>query len=80
MQFNQNAAFFLNLVDFITIDSALIDIRSKGVDTRAIQNISNDKKNLIKAIGVLGMPILISAFGIFRFWRRKQKKKVKATY
>ncbi len=69
-----NAVFFLNLVDALTSDASLIDIRSKGVTDRPLRQLSDERRSQIKWLNVAGMPILFSLYGFVRASRRRRIK------
>ncbi len=69
-----NLTFFLNMVDWLTQDEALIAIRSKQVTTRPLKEISPGTKKLVKYGNTLGLPILIVLFGVVR-WQIRQRMK-----
>ncbi len=72
---NDNLAFFLNLVDWLSQDEALIAIRSKQVTSRPLREISSGAKKLIKYGNTLGLPVLVIIFGVLRWQIRKQVRR-----
>ncbi len=70
-----NLAFFLNIVDWLSQDEALISIRSKQVTARPLKQISPGTKKLIKYGNTLGLPFLVIVFGLVRWQIRKQVKR-----
>ncbi len=71
-QFPPNLKFFLNMVDFVTLDPDLITIRSKRVLDRPLSETSNAEKLFAKALVVWAMPILVGVYGILRVYRRRK--------
>jgi ABC-2 type transport system permease protein len=69
---NDNLAFFLNIVDWLIQDEALISIRSKQVTARPLKEISTGARKLIKYGNIFGLPILVIVYGIVR-WQFKKK-------
>ncbi|MFH1561246.1 MAG: GldG family protein [Patescibacteria group bacterium] len=68
----ENAQFFLNLVDYLSQDTQLIQIRSKTVFSRPLKNLDVQQKQLIKIINIsVGPIILLSLFGLTRLARKK---------
>jgi gliding-associated putative ABC transporter substrate-binding component GldG len=70
-----NYSFFLNMIDWLVQDEALISIRSKGVAYRALKEISAAKRTLIKYGNILFMPLLYVLYGLFRWKMRLSWKK-----
>ncbi len=73
-RFQSNAVFFQNLVDALTSDEALINIRSKAVTDRPLKELSDRAKGFVKWGNVLGVSIVFSAFGLLRFMKRRKSK------
>jgi gliding-associated putative ABC transporter substrate-binding component GldG len=69
---NDNLSFFLNLVDWLSQDEALIAIRSKEVTSRPLDEVSSGAKKLIKYGNTLGLPVLVVIFGVLRWQIRKR--------
>lgn len=72
-RFPQNGVFFLNAVDYLTLDSDLINIRSKSVAERPIKETSDNAKTWIKIINIILIPLLIITLGVVKFYLRKKK-------
>ncbi len=71
-----NLTFFLNMVDWLSQDEALIAIRSKQVTTRPLKEVSPGTKKLVKYGNTLGLPFLVILFGVVR-WQIRQRAKRK---
>ena len=69
---NDNLAFFLNMVDWLAQDEALISIRSKQVTSRPLKEVSSGAKKIIKYGSTLGLPVLVVLFGVARWQFRKR--------
>ena len=70
-----NLVFFQNLVDSLTLDEDLINIRSKSVTYRPIEEeLSDGQKMFIRYINVFGVTIVVVAFGLFRYFSRRKNK------
>jgi ABC-type uncharacterized transport system involved in gliding motility auxiliary subunit len=67
-----NLAFALNAVDWLAQDEALIEIRAKDRRPPNLVYSSTGKKNFIKYFNVVGLPLLIGAFGLARMVKRKK--------
>ncbi len=73
-QYPQNLTFFLNAVDYLTLDQTLIGIRSKGILGRPLRSMDYTEMQTAKAIGIFLMPALIVLYGILRSIRRKRRR------
>jgi gliding-associated putative ABC transporter substrate-binding component GldG len=69
-----NLAFFLNMVDWLSQDEALIAIRSKQVTPRPLKEISAGAKKAVKYGNTFGLPFLVILFGVVRWQVRKRVK------
>jgi gliding-associated putative ABC transporter substrate-binding component GldG len=65
-----NLTFFANIIDYLADDAGLITIRSKNVATPPLDQVSDGTKRVLKYTNLIGPPILIIAYGLFR-WRRR---------
>lgn len=72
---NDNLAFFLNMVDWLTQDEALIGIRSRQVTSRPLKDVSSAGKKLIKYGNTFGLPFLVIVFGVVRWQIRRQVRR-----
>lgn len=70
-----NLAFFLNMVDWLSQDEALIAIRSKQVSPRPLEEISAGTKKLVKYGNTFGLPFLVILFGVVRWQVRRRGRK-----
>jgi len=75
-RFASNTIFFQNLVDALTTDEALINIRSKTVTDRPLQDLSENRKNWVKWGNILGVSVLFTLYGLMRFNKRRKNKVV----
>ncbi len=81
---NQNAAtspeninFISNLVDYLTQDNNLIDIRSKQIASRPLENIDETQKQTYKYVSLAAGPVLLVLLaGLIRWQRKKFNEKV----
>jgi ABC-type uncharacterized transport system involved in gliding motility auxiliary subunit len=69
-----NILFFQNLVDSLSLDDDLINIRSKGVSERPIKELSEGQKLFIKFANILGVTIVVVLFGLIRYFMRRRSK------
>ncbi len=65
-----NLTFFANIIDYLADDAGLITIRSKNVATPPLDQISDGTKRALKYTNLIGPPVLIIAYGLFR-WRKR---------
>jgi len=68
-----NLVFFQNITDSLSLDSDLIEVRSKGITSRPITtDISDGQKSLIRYLNVFGVTVLVIVFGLARYYFRKK--------
>ena len=70
-----NLTFFANIIDYLADDAGLITIRSKNVATPPLDQISDGTKRTLKYTNLIGPPLLIIAYGLFRWRKRVALKK-----
>lgn len=68
-----NLLFFQNLVDSLSLDEDLINIRSKGVSERPIKEIGDTAKMAIRYGNIFGLTVIVVAFGLVRYFMRKRR-------
>lgn len=71
-QFPEDGTFLLNAVDWMTLGSELIGIRSRTTDQRHLAPVSDQSKSFIKIVNVFGVPLLIALLGILRLNARRR--------
>lgn len=70
-----NLTLFLNLVDSLSLDDDLINIRSKSVVSRPFkEELADAKKSAIRYGNVLGVTILVVLFGLLRYFMRRRSR------
>ncbi len=67
-------ALVLNLVDWLLLDDAMLEIRSRGMADAPLEEIDDTKRNTIKFANILGVPLLFIAIGIVR-WRLRERSR-----
>ena len=72
--------FFLNTVDWLTLGDALIGIRSHAITDRPLREVSEIEKNFIRYLCIIGIPLLVVIFGLFRYILKKRAKQLVETY
>ncbi len=71
-RFPSNGNFFLNAVDYLTLDSDLINIRSKTIQEKPLKNIGDGWKTFIKVLNIIIIPLIIIIIGLVKFYLRKR--------
>jgi ABC-2 type transport system permease protein len=75
-KFQQNFAFFRNIVDWLAQDEDLITIRSKSNIYNPITKLVSDSgQTTIRLVNVFTMPLLVIIFGIVRWLIRRSSKR-----
>ena len=68
-----NATFFLNAVDALSLSEDLIAMRSKAQAQRMIEPVSDERKLFLRFFTIGLVPLALAAFGILRTLRRRQE-------
>lgn len=74
-QFKQNLSFFLNAIDYLTLDESLISIRSKAANDRPLKSLEDTERQMVKWGGTFLVPLLIILYGILRASLRKRNQR-----
>lgn len=69
-----NLTLFQNLVDSLSMDEDLINIRSKGKSSRPIKELSNSARAAVRYLNVFGITVLVIAFGLIRYYLRRRSR------
>jgi ABC-type uncharacterized transport system involved in gliding motility auxiliary subunit len=69
-----NLNLFVNSVDWLSDDTGLIDLRTKEVGSRPIDQMEDGKKALLKYLNFLLPIILILGYGFFRWQQRRNQR------
>lgn len=70
-----NLNLMLNLVDSVSLDSDLIEIRSKDVSSRPLDEDLNDAKRMsLRYFNVFGITAIVIAFGVARYFMRRKSR------
>ena len=73
-QGKNNISLMVNGIDWLSDDTGLIELRTKGVATRPIEDLEEGKRSMLKYLN-FGLPIvLIIIYGIFRSQRNKNRR------
>lgn len=73
-QIQGNLLFGLNLVDWLAQDDALLAIRTKTIEPRQLAFVAEAARPWIKYANMIGPVLLVAAFGLLRWRRRKQRR------
>ena len=71
----QNAAFIMNIVDFLNDREDIAVMRSKEQRFNPLNDTSAATKTFIKTFNVVGLPVLVVIFGLAVWFRRHSRKK-----
>ncbi|MEM7550216.1 MAG: Gldg family protein [Bacteroidota bacterium] len=69
-----NANFTTNAIDWLSDDTGLIELRTKGVTARPIEEVEDGTKNLLKYGNVLAPIFLILLYALYRRQRNLKKR------
>ena len=70
--FTQNLRFLENAIDWMTLDSDMIAIRSRGASARRLAQTDRGAQVTIEALNYVVPALLLLAFAVHRFWRRRR--------
>lgn len=75
-RFPENAVFFQNILDSVSMDDALITIRSRATSSRPLNaDISEAVKAIVKFINIFFVSIILGIFGIMKWFIRRKINK-----
>ena len=66
-----HVSLMVNSIDYLSDDTGLIDLRTKGVTSRPLDQIEDGKKAFLKWLNFLLPIILIIVYGIFRMQQKR---------
>ncbi len=69
-----NLTMFQNLVDILSLDEDLINIRSKVVTSRPIKDLSDGGRAAVRYFNVFGLTIVVIIFGLLRYYMRRRSR------
>jgi gliding motility-associatede transport system auxiliary component len=73
-QQEDNISLMVNSIDFLSDDTGLIELRTKGVSSRPLDQIEDGRKAFLKYLNFLLPLILIIGYGIFRMQMNRNLK------
>jgi gliding-associated putative ABC transporter substrate-binding component GldG len=72
---SDNINFAANAIDWLSDDTGLIELRTKAVTSRPLEQPEESTKNLIKYINVLSPMLLVILIGVTNRYRSRRKRK-----
>jgi len=66
-----NVNFVVNAIDFMSDDTGLIQLRSKQVKMRPLEQLDDADKNFLKILNFVLPLFIVLAIGVYRYQRRK---------
>jgi gliding-associated putative ABC transporter substrate-binding component GldG len=74
-----NQAFLLNVADWMLLDAGLLNMRTRGMAEAPLEkDLPESTRNAVKYGNVLGIPFLLTAFGLVR-WRMRESRRGRVT-
>jgi len=73
-RYADDLTFLQNITDSVTLDSDLIQIRSKDITERPLQKVEDARKKSIKLFNIFGVTVIVLVFGLARYYQRKKSK------
>jgi gliding-associated putative ABC transporter substrate-binding component GldG len=73
-----NQALFLNLMDWLVRDDALLAVRTRGMEAAPLRDVGESTRSTLKYANVVGIPLLCVALGLVR-WRRREARRSRVT-
>ncbi len=70
-----SSQFGLNLVDWLAQDEALLAIRSKSIQPRTLQDVSEGMRPVIKYSNMIGPLLIVVLLGLAR-WRKRRARQI----
>jgi ABC-type uncharacterized transport system involved in gliding motility auxiliary subunit len=68
---DENLGFFASSIDYMTDDAGLSEIRQKDATPKPLKPVEDSTKKIVKYGLLVGPPLLVLLFGVFRWRRRK---------
>ncbi len=67
-----NASLMVNSIDFLSDDTGLIELRTRGITSRPLKELSDTKKTVLKYMNFLLPIILVLLYGLYRYERSRR--------
>ena len=74
MQQEDNISFMANMIDWLSDDTGLIELRTKTITSRPIAVMSDNKKLMLKWLNFLLPLILVMTYGLIRMQVNKNQR------
>ena len=71
-----NVNLLVNSVDFLSDETGLIELRTRGISYRPLRTLDEGSVQLIKYLNLLGPLGIITLYGIFRLQKRKKRRRM----
>lgn len=77
-----NISLFVNAIDYLSDDTGLIELRTKGVSNRPLDQLEDGKKAFLKYLNFLLPILLVVIYGLFRmqYNRNLRNKRMEEGY
>jgi len=69
-----NVSLMVNSIDFLSDDTGLIDLRTKEVTSRPLDELEDGKRTFLKWLNFVLPIILVIVYGIIRMQMRRNKR------
>ncbi len=71
---DENLAFFSSMIDYMTDDAGLSEIRQKDATPKPLKSVEDSTRKIVKYGLLAGPPVLVLLFGVFRWRKRKASR------
>ena len=68
---DENLLFFSNMIDYMTDDIGLSEIRLKDANPKSLRPVEDSTRKFLKFGLLILPPVIVLVFGMFRWFRRK---------
>lgn len=75
----ENVNLLVNSIDYLSDDTGLVDLRTKGAVTRPIKDLSDDKRQLLKYLNFLLPILLVIIYGVIRNQQKRNLRMKRMT-
>ncbi|MGM0475444.1 MAG: GldG family protein, partial [Bacteroidota bacterium] len=69
-----NISLLVNSIDWLSDDTGLIELRTKGVSSRPIKQLEDSTRSLLKWLNFLLPIVLVLIYGGLRYQHRKNQR------
>lgn len=71
-----NISLMVNTVDWLADATGLIELRTKGVTNRPLENVADSTKTFLKYLNVFLPILLVLGYGFYRYQRKKVRRTI----